>query len=179
MSSVVLRRSRRRLANPSRRRGRRCRVFSPPDVAFCGSRRSGSCILQRWRGTRWSRTPLDGVLGCTLGGPGDTRRSWTPRGGRSGTPAACAERPSWKGTWRRRTPFQAGDGSGAMRVMRWSPDGRSWQNSTGSSAEHAPSRVAGSTVSPQRPGWRNSDRSWRMGLRSQPLWGMAVGRRLS
>ena len=27
------------------------------------------------------------------------------------------------------------------------------------------------TVPPQRPGWRSSDRSWRTGLRSQPLWG--------
>ena len=30
------------------------------------------------------------------------------------------------------------------------------------------------TVSPQRPEWRSSDRSWRTGLRSQPLWGMAA-----
>ena len=28
-------------------------------------------------------------------------------------------------------PSQAGGGSGAIRVMRWSPDGRSWQNSDG------------------------------------------------
>jgi len=166
MSSMVLRRSRRRLANPSRRHGRRCRMFSPPDVAFRGSCRSGSCVLQRWQDTRRSRTPQDGVMACTSGGPGDTWRSRTPRGGRSGTPVACAMRPSWRGTWRRWTPFQAGDGSGTMRVMRWSPDGRSWQNSTGSSAEHARSRVAGSIVSLQRPGWWNSDRSWRMGLRS-------------
>ena len=26
------------------------------------------------------------------------------------------------------------------------------------------------TVAPQRPEWRSSDRSWRTGLRSQPLW---------
>ena len=30
------------------------------------------------------------------------------------------------------------------------------------------------TVSPQRPKWQSSDRSWRTGLRSQPLWGMAI-----
>ena len=29
------------------------------------------------------------------------------------------------------------------------------------------------TVSPQCPEWRSSYRSWRTGLRSQPLWGMA------
>ena len=100
-------------------------------MAFRGPCRSESCVHQRWWGTRRSQTPLDGVLACTSGGPGDTWRSRTPRGGRSGTPAECAERPSWRGTWRRRTPSQAGGGSGAMCVMRWSPDGRSWQNSTG------------------------------------------------
>ena len=30
------------------------------------------------------------------------------------------------------------------------------------------------TVSSQRPEWRSSDRGWRTGLRSQPLWGMAA-----
>ena len=30
------------------------------------------------------------------------------------------------------------------------------------------------TVSPQRPEWRSSDRSWRTRLRSPPLWGMAA-----
>ena len=44
----------------------------------------------------------------------------------------------------------------------------------GSSVEHIASRVVNPTVLPQRPGWRSSDRSWRMGLRSQPLWGMAA-----
>ena len=84
VSSLTLRRSRRRLANPSRRRGRRCRMFSPPDVAFSGPCRSGSCVLQRWRGTRRSRTPQDGVLACTSGGSGDTWRSRTTRGGGPG-----------------------------------------------------------------------------------------------
>ena len=50
-------------------------------VAFRGPCRSGSCVHQRWRGTRQSGTPLDGVLACALGGPGDTWRSRTPRGG--------------------------------------------------------------------------------------------------
>ena len=84
-----------------------------------------------------------------------------------------------RGTWRHRTPSRAGGGSGAIRVVRWSPDSRSWQNSNRSYAEHVWSCVAGSTVLPQRPGWRSSDRSWRTGLRSQPLWGMAAWRCLS
>ena len=42
--------------------------------------------------------PLVGVRACTLGGPGDTWRSRTPQGGRSGTPSVCAERPSRKDT---------------------------------------------------------------------------------
>ena len=33
-SSLVLRRSRRHPASPSKRRGRRCRVYSPPDMAW-------------------------------------------------------------------------------------------------------------------------------------------------
>ena len=97
-----------------------------------------------------------------------------PSRGRSETPAASAERPSLRGTWRRRTPSRAGGGSGVIRVMRWSSDSRSWQNSNGNCAERVSSRIAGSTVLPQRPGWRSSDRSWRTGFRSQPLWGMAA-----
>ena len=58
------------------------------------------------------------------------------------------------GAWRHRTPLRAGGGSGAIRVVRWSPDSRSWQNSNGNSAEHVSSRVAGPTVLPQRLGWR-------------------------
>ena len=57
ISSLVLRISCRRPASPSRRRGRHCRMFSLPDVAFRGPCRSGSCVHQRWRGTRRSRTP--------------------------------------------------------------------------------------------------------------------------
>ena len=73
--------------------------------------------------------PLNGVQSCTLGGPGDTWSSRTPRGGRSGTPAASDGHPSSRGPWRHRTSSQAGGGLGAIRIMRWSPDGRSWQNS--------------------------------------------------
>jgi len=60
-SSLTLRRSRRRPANFSKRRGRHCRMFSSPDVAFRGPCRPGSCVHQRWRGTRRSRTPLNKV----------------------------------------------------------------------------------------------------------------------
>jgi len=81
--------------------------------------------------------------------------------------------PPRGGAWRHRTPPRAGGGSGAIRVMRWSPNSESWQNSNGNSAEPVSSRVAGSTVLPQRSGWRSSDRSWRTRLWSQPLWGMA------
>ena len=42
--------------------------------------------------------PLVGVRACTLGGPGDTWRSRTPQGGRSGAPPVRAERPSRKDT---------------------------------------------------------------------------------
>jgi hypothetical protein len=147
----------------------------------------GCTVFQTWRsGAPWALQvrvlhapavagraavpdPLDGVLACTLGGPGDTRRSQTPREGRSGAPAGCAEHPPLRGTWRRRTPSQAGGGPGAIRVVRWSPDSQSWQNSNGSSVEPVSSYVVGSTVLPQRPGWRSSDRSWRTGPRSQPL----------
>ena len=48
-SSLTLRRSRRRPANFSKRRGRHCRMFSPPDVAFRGLCRPGSCVHLRWR----------------------------------------------------------------------------------------------------------------------------------
>ena len=61
-SSLTSWRSRQRPANSSRRRGRHCGMFSPPDVAFRGTCRSGSYVLQRWRGTRRSQTPLDKVL---------------------------------------------------------------------------------------------------------------------
>ena len=67
-----------------------------------------------------------------------------PPRGRSGTPAAGAERPSLRGTWRHRTPSRTGGGSGAIRVVRWSSDSQSWQNSNRNYAEHVSSRVAGS-----------------------------------
>ena len=49
--------------------------------------------------------PLVGVRACTLGGPGDTWRSRTPRGGRSGTLPVCAERPSLEGHVTSPDPF--------------------------------------------------------------------------
>jgi hypothetical protein len=56
---LTSRRSRRRPANSSKWRGRHCRMFSLPDVAFRGPCRPGSCVHQRWWGTRRSRTPLN------------------------------------------------------------------------------------------------------------------------
>ena len=67
-----------------------------------------------------------------------------PTRGSSGTPAASAERPSLRGTWRHRTPSREGDGSGAVGMLRWSPVSRSWQNSNGNCAKHVSSRIAGS-----------------------------------
>ena len=176
-SSLTLRRLRRHPASPSRRRGRRCRVYSSSDVAWwhsvgpagqglactsgSGARgdpgppgRSAGVRTKEVRGSRGGPGPLE------EGGPG-------PRLLMMGTPLRG-------GAWRHRTPPRAGGGSGAIRVMRWSPNGQSWQKSNGNSAEPVSSRVAGFTVLPQRPGWRSSDRSWRTGLRSQPLWGMVI-----
>ena len=164
VSSLVLRRLRRRPASPSRWHGHRYRVYRLPDVSW---RRSvGHVAVPGPPG--WSASACAKGVRESRGGPGP------PRGGRSGPPADSAERPSLRGTWRHRTPSQAGGGSGALGVVRWSPNNRSWQNSNGSCVEHVSSRVAGSIVLPQRQGWRSSDRSWRTGLRSQPLWGMAA-----
>ena len=104
------------------------------------------------------------VRASTLGGPGDTWRSRTPRGG-SGAPAAGDGHPSSRGPWQHRTPSRAGGGPGAIRMVRWSPDGRNWRNSVGSSGKPVLSSVAGPTVLLQHPGWRSGDRSQRMGDR--------------
>ena len=58
-----------------------------------------------------------------LGGPGDTWRSRSHQG-RSVPPAAGAEHPSSGDTWRHRTLPRAGGGSGAVGLVRWSPDSR-------------------------------------------------------
>ena len=58
-----------------------------------------------------------------LGGPGDTWRSRSHQG-RSVPPAAGAEHPSSRDTWRHRTLPRAGGGSGAVGLVRWSPDNR-------------------------------------------------------
>ena len=71
VSSLILRRSRRRPASPSRRRGRRCRVYSPPNVAWWRS------VDPAGQGLAYIRAlavagrvavpdPLDGVLACAL-----------------------------------------------------------------------------------------------------------------
>ena len=151
---MILRRSRQRPASLSRRRGRRCMVYSPLDVAWWRSvgpasqglayicvpavtgrvvfpgphGRSASACTKKVRESHGDPGPLEG------GGPGPS--------------AASAKRPSLRGTWRHRTPSREGGGPGALRVVRWSPDSRSWQNSNGSSAEPLSSCVAGSTVLP-------------------------------
>ena len=53
-------------------------------------------------------------------------------------------------------PFPSRGRSEAIRVIRWSPDSRSWQNSNGSRAKPISSHVAGPTVLPQHSGWRSS-----------------------
>ena len=88
-----------RPASPCRRRGRRRRM-----VLYI--RRGGIQWALRTRvlhapavaGRAAAPDTLVGVLACPLGGPGDTWRSRTPKGGRSGTPSVCAERPSRKDT---------------------------------------------------------------------------------
>ena len=109
--------------------------------------------------------PLVGVRACTLGGSRDTWRSRTPRGGRSRTPSVCAERPSLEGHVTSLDPFPS------RRWVRTAGVGRIVMGAVPSTSRTA-SQVP--TVLPQRPGWRSSDRSWRTGLRSQPLWGMAA-----
>ena len=79
---------------------------------FVGPAGQGPAYFSGGRVCGGSGPPLDGVLGCTLGSPGDTWRSRTPRGGRSGTPSLCAERPSLKDACCRRTSSPAGGGSG-------------------------------------------------------------------
>ena len=58
-----------------------------------------------------------------LGGSGDTWRSRSHQG-RSVPPAAGAEHPSSGDMWRHRTLPRAGGGSGAVGLVRWSPDSR-------------------------------------------------------
>ena len=121
-------------------------------------------VRQRQRGAWWSRNPPGGVLARALRGPGVTRRFRTPLGGRSGPPAASAERPPL-GTVATPDPFPSRGRvrtAGVGRIV----------TGTVPSTSHPASRVP--TVLPQRPGWRSSDRSWRTGLRSEPLWGMAA-----
>ena len=149
VSSLVLRRLRRRPASPGRRRGRRCGVYSPPDVAWwCSVGPAGQGLAYICAPAAMRRMAVPDPPERNAGAR--TRRSGRhtevpdPSRGRSGTPAASAECPSLRGTWRRRTPSRAEDGSGVVGVVRWSPDSRSWQNSNGNCAEHVSYRIAGS-----------------------------------
>jgi hypothetical protein len=132
-SSLSSRRSRRRPVNPSRRRDRRYRVYSPPDVAWWRSvgPAGQGLACSSGNGARGDPGPPNKVLACPLRRSEGRVEAPDPSKGRSGPPVASARRPSPRGSWRHRTPSRAGGGSGAIRVMRWSHDGRSWQNSNG------------------------------------------------
>ena len=132
ISSLVLWRSRRRPASPSRRHGRRYRVYRLPGVAWrrsvgpAGQGLAYICAPAVVGHVAVPDPPVRSASACTKGvrksrgGPGPLE------GGRSGPPAASAEHPSLGDTWRHRTPSRAGDGSGAIGVVRWSPDSKSW-----------------------------------------------------
>ena len=116
-------------------------------AAFRGPCRPGSCIYMCASGSGargGPGPPLGGVLARALRGSGSHVEVPDPSRGRSGPSAANAKHPSLGDMGRRRIPSRAGDGSGAVGVVRWSPDSRSWQNSNGSCAEHVSYRVAGS-----------------------------------
>ena len=69
-------------------------------LLFCQLRLSGLHLT-----THKAPDPLIGARACTLGGLGDTWRSRTPQGGRSGTPSVRAERPSLEGRTTSPDPF--------------------------------------------------------------------------
>ena len=62
--------------------------------------------------------------------------------------------------------------SGVPRKGKYEGGTGSWQHSSWSSAEHVLHCIAGSHSAATAPG--SSDRSWRRGLRSLPLWGVAA-----
>ena len=124
-SSLVLRRSRCRPCSSSGRRGRCCRGYRPPGVA-------------------WRRS--EGPTGQGLV-PDKARASSE---GRAHAVRGLRGRQSMKEVW--------GVGSIVAGAVP----------STSCTASQVP------TVSPQRPEWRSSDRSWRTGLRSQPLCEVAA-----
>ena len=63
-------------------------------------------------------------------------------GGKSEPPTAGTELPSLGGMRRHRTPFRMGDGSKAGDPTGWSSVSGSWQDSSGSYAEHGSYHVA-------------------------------------
>ena len=117
VSSLVLWRSRRRPACPSSQRGRRCRVYNSPDVAWWRSMSpAGQGLAYICAPAVMGRVavpdPLVGVLACALRRSGSHVEVPDPSRGRSGPPAASAEGPSLRGMWRHRTPSRAGAGPG-------------------------------------------------------------------
>ena len=107
----------------------------------------GCTVLQMWRGgvpwalqVRVLRAPAVAGHVAIPDPPGQSAgvRTKEVRGSRGG-PRPLEEGgpgprplvlgiPPRGGAWRHRTPPRAGGGSGAIRVMRWSPVGRSWRN---------------------------------------------------
>jgi len=120
------------------------------------------------------------------------RRPGSSRGRRGGS---CGEYHSPRSAWRC-SEDPAGGGLDLVKV-RTAPEGRAHavrgflRRKSTREVRGVGSIVVGTvpstscttsqvpTVAPQRPEWRGSDRSWRTGLRSQPLWGMAAWRRLT
>jgi len=122
-----------------------------------------------------------------------SRRRPNSSSGRRG--GSCGEYRSPRSTWRR-SKGHAGGGpalvkvgaafEGRAHVVRRFRGGESTRDvwgvgSTMVEAVPSTSRTTSQvpTVAPQRSEWRSSDRSWRTGLWSQPLWGMEAWRRLT
>ena len=99
-----------------------------------------------------------GVLAVPTGGVAAFRRSCRP--------GSCP------GQGRRRFRGLCPCRSGAPRKGKYERGMGSWQHSSWSSAEHILHCVAGSHSVATAPG--SSDRSWRTGLRSLQLWGVAA-----
>ena len=125
VSSLALRRSRRRPCCSSGRRGRYCGGYRPPGVA-------------------WRRSEGPAGQGLVLVKDGATSE------GRAHAVQWLRGGESLKEVW--------GVGSTVAGAVP----------STSCTASQVP------TVSPQRPKWRISNRSWWTGLRSQPLRGVAA-----
>ena len=134
-----------------------------------GVRRCRACHVDAARGRRSRRRPggSSGRHGCCCGGYHPPSVAWRR-----------SEGPTGQGL----VPVKAGATSeGRAHAVRGLRRGESTKEvwgvgSTVAGAVPSTSCTASqvSTVSPQRPEWRSSDRSWRTGLWSQPLRGVAA-----